>query len=962
MISNGNAKTKKINIWKIPGLLMRVETLIRDGTFKNGGINSIHSIINKEFEVSFKTNSIKLDTSQLKRKLSCLIFSHKVMAEIKDAIRKRFDPDKVYEAVSYIPYELFMAQWNKLRGKSLPKNKSIGTVRGILRISDELKNFSGEPIDFTEGTFEKPFEIKSSNSVSKISFLNGTNLGVPYSGVIEENPAYLALRNAKVIGDDAVIITNFLNLSMKKASGALIVYRALYSGRNINPNTLDPNYIEKASRILKLKPHDEMVYQTTSEAFLDLIGGWRKIVGTKEKPTFDGPIYIVLGHQEEEIVAAGAYWEIHYLNLRNQNLIEGKMRIVRSDISKTATSLRKIRKQIEDYDIDDDDLENKKNDIDMLRQQIKSLESAEKKYSKQLDDLLSEYARTRITYISQDDLKQYYFKVLRFVIKTIEETIPNSKVIGIGSSYIKRDGKIEEIHIPSHNRPSDNLLSSYVSSYGSKVIEGKMADDVIICHPFSPNFRMTVRESDKNGQRKSSNIYVAPIAIDEIYIYKVTRNTVRRVTELSKAMSDQFKAGVLRLSVINKTTQSDIWSIPALQNFNSKISNRKSSSSNSVGKFIWTLYGTDPHYGSASREIFIGPDGKHFGTIEAFIQLMRRDGLLKTKNIPIHMFVMNDDPTQGHHFPAEQQPDRQKIPTIEIEKRIIELKKKIMDEESSSKRYELLNELQKIAMKQIELRPPYWVQEQVIEVLERFFKPNLDFFDAMLMRDLKIGLKATGISEISGEMSDTCDAGLVVIGTGNHFLNSVEGQMTESFIYTRELILRLATLSHWRDKEMILKKIVTSPLYGNVTVGWGTIQLNGKYIYGVDHRSSPTGSIDWSDPLKGAVRNNARRGNVSRIHENKVVIKDYGDKHFMAVIITADAIYIMAPPAVHTDKFAEFKYGFPPNNTGVALLGVPADGPNNGPILVRSLMFDSLKEIFENNLSIDWDALISNPV
>ena len=926
MASVNSPKKQKFNVWKISGIVSRIDELIRGQFLKTEGMDKLFSRIKSEFAGDLAVAAFKLDRQDFRKKVNEIIWSSKVLAEMKNAIRNRFDPKKFYEGISYIPWEMFDAKWKRLRGKPAKGNKAHGTVQGILRLSNELAKFSGESMDFENGIFSNPFAIKTKNGNSNLLFLNGVNLGIPYSGVIEENPALQAFENAQTHGDAAIILTNFINLTMKKASGPLIVHRALLSGLNISPETLDPKYLEKAKRILKLKPHDEMVYQTTSEAFLDLMRGWAKIVGTKKNPTFKGPIYIVLGFQEQEIIAAGAYWEAHLLNFRQQNFLQSQLRLVKSDLKKAAKN-----------------------------------NGNESKLLERLNELNDEYARTRISYISQDDLKQYYFKTMRFFIKTIEDTIPNSKVIGVGTSYAKVDDRTIEINIPGHNRPSEGLLSDYCSDFGPKVFGNRMPDTVVICHPYSPNFRMTAREADTDGRRKSVPIYVAPIAVDEIFIYKVLRNTVRRATELSKAMNRQFRAGVLRLNKVNGVFEPDIWSIPALHNFHRKKTVQHGKASPSCGKFIYTLYGTDTHYGSSSREILVHKDGRHFGVVDGFIDKMRQDGLLTSCKIPIHKFVANDDWVQGHHFPAEQQPDRQKISYQNIEKKVLAMSREIVLENDENKRAQLMKKHQEFILKQFEMRPDYWPQEQIVQVLERFIQPNIDFFDAVLARDVKIGLKAMGVSQFQEVDSDTCDAGLIVIGTGNHFFKSVEGQLTEGFLYARELTLLLSALPHWREKVELLNRLVTAPLYGNILVGWGTLQLGDGYVYSVNHRSSPTGTMDWNDPLRGVVNNDAQRGNVSRISNGRYIISDYGDKHFLGAIITPYGVYIMAPPSVHTDKFAEFKFGFPANNTGVAILGMPADGPDEGPILVRFLMYDVLKDIFENDKSIDWSVFLPNP-
>lgn len=927
VLSNGNKSVKKKDAWKISGLINRITELIFNGTFKDKGINEVYGIIRSEFAEQFKGKGYSLDKQMFVGKVNEILWSNKMLAQIKEAVRHRMDMEEVYKSVSsYIPHDLFVKKWNSLRGKSAKRKKATEFVRGILRLSAEIANMSDEPVKFKSGIFANPFVVPDSDDGGFL-FLNGVNLGIPYSGLLEENPARQALENARYYGDSAVVLTNLLDIDTKKASGPIKVYRALLSGRNVNPDDLDPEYAKKAKKILEEKSHGEMIFQNTAEIFEESMRGWTKIVGTNDKPVFNGPVCIVLGYRDEEIITAGAYWEAHHFTIKKQNDLQIMKRILQLQIARAKEDNNK------------DVLEN--------------LEI-------ELENVSDEVSRTTITNITSYDLKRYYYKVLRFVIKKLEETIPNSKVIGIGTSFISMGGDIIEVNIPRNDSPGDDTLANYCQNHGPRVLRGKMASNVVICHPFAINYKMTVREVDADGKRGQAQVFVAPIAVDDRFIRGVLRDTIRKAHRLSRAMlSEQFKGGVLRLRKSNGMLQPHNWSIGALQDFFRKLNDRRSKKAAIASpKYIWVMVGTDPHFGSPSREIISAPDGRLMGVSEAVMDMMRSSNLFDRNRMPVHMFVMNDDPTQGHHFENHTQPDPQKMGYADIEKRLLNFVNEAKNTADPIARASILNQMKNLALTQFWLRGEHWAQDQIEDVIERLVDPNVDFFDAILRRASDSGLIVKGVSHFSGAMMDKRDVGLINIGTGNHFLKTADKALTEGFIYARILRARLSGLKNWSPE--IVDKLVKSPLYGNQFIAWGTIQVPGGYEFSLDLRDTPTGKgVNWNDPLQTVVRNDLQRGNYNRIMNGRFALKIYGDKHFFSATDTEWAMYVMSPADAHTDKFGEL--GFPPNNTGASFVGLPVDGPGFAPILVRTLPVTVIKKFFEQGIAFDWDSFLPNP-
>jgi hypothetical protein len=236
----------------------------------------------------------------------------------------------------------------------------------------------------------------------------------------------------------------------------------------------------------------------------------------------------------------------------------------------------------------------------------------------------------------------------------------------------------------------------------------------------------------------------------------------------------------------------------------------------------------------------------------------------------------------------------------------------------------------------------------------------LDFWNAILAGNVRAGLVLKGVSEHKRELFDARDAGFINCGTGNHTASTLEDNLTDGFIFADKIRTMLLGLPKWHDKKSFLDKAVTASLYGNKFFAWGTVKAPCGYEWGVEFRSDPPRLNSWSDPLMGAVNNDATRGDYGGYMTGRVTLKTYGDKHFFAAVSTRYAYYHMCAAGTHTDPYGE--RGFPPNNTGVSFVGLPVNGPDSGPILLRTLRVEHIREYFKKNQKIDWDLFLPNPV
>lgn len=920
---------------KINGLYTsRLLELIASGQLKTKGVDGIFQVIQKEFNSQVHG----LTKKSFHAKVNELTWTKDVDKALRDIVGHDLPLKKFAELHSHIPMKMIEERARWLSGIGTSTNPAT-FLRGLGRIG-ELEGLD-ENFELPKTSRESPVVIQTGKSNPTILHINGANIGLKHERLIKENVIRRSFVDARQIGDSAIIITNTMDLDVKKAAGPASIFRAFFSGRNINIDILDPSYQAKARRIKDNPKSLESIYESTSEKLLNILSGWAKISKKLDGsgPEYEGKVYVIFGHNESELIAAAAYWELRRRTMLKWHKLAAEIRLIKSGISSAQKR-------------------------GLGPSQVKELERG-------LEALINEQSRTIISNISIEDRQKFYRRALAFVVTKFEEAVPNSKVIGHGSTYIQVDNnKPIKFSIPGHARVGDQLLVEAVRSYGPKLLTGEMPDAEIVCHPTSLNKRYTVRESVVNGQRGSIQFFVAPIAVDGEFLAEAFRGTGNSAHPIAKAVfSGQFKPGLIRLNYCNGMLSVDDVSIDSL----AKSSNRAPAIVKTIGdtyynqKFIWVFTATDPHFGSRAREEFwCSSRQQYLGVSDGAIQMMREAGLFEGK-LPAHFYNVNDDWTQGNHFDTHKQPDQHAMSYQKVEKLSNEKFKYIIANLRSNpeRAIELLNDYRLFNLDQFRSRGVDWLQEQIIQVLERHIEPNADFWNALLSNSLRAGLVLKGVSEHEnvgpkGEKFDQRDVGFINCGTGNHIAATIQDNLTEGFIYADKIRTMLKGMPKWQDKLGFLEKSVVAPLYGNKFFAWGTVKAPGGYEWGLEFRSDPPRMGSWSDPLLGAVKNDSTRADYGKFMTGRVTLKTYGDKHFYSQVVTDYAIYHMCASGTHTDPYGE--RGFPPNNTGVSFVGLPVNGPDSGPILLRTLRVEHIRDYFKSGKKIDWSLFLPNPV
>lgn len=983
----------------------RMKELIHDNALNRIGADALYTQLKQEFESNPATSKYLFAREQFLKMLDAVLWAegpNGTLTTLIEMMRHSMAAGEKFR--QYYPIytpEIIEEKIQEERGLTnkiqSPDIVTTNTVRGINRFAGEEGFKGGEDFEFPAASASSPFDISVKDPQNwDIMVINALNIGLEHTPIIKENPGVLALAEAEHRKVDAVIASNAIAIDTLKSVGPSKVSRAILSGIGENVDVMDPAYQPIAKRIFANHPDDEVVYTTSDEKLRDLMLGCRKVTYRPEEkaadhkpdndktklivPMYSGPILIIGGPQEGRLAAAMVYWQIHYYTKLKQNQYVIERKLAQREKTEQEREARKIQAAISrktrvlEEETNPDIQQELRDGIETLRRELDETVQLASTFRQNADELARLEARTRMSDVHDLEWKRFRTKALAYLTGLLETHIPNSKVLNLGNAYFKAGDTRIKIHVPKSMHVTDTLLADYVDRYGPEVIRGEMADVVAICHPYPLNYRTTAREVDYEGKRQSvAQICVAPACIDD----RLIREKLLSATELphpaaTAVFNEQIAPGVLLISCrdgVVTTTPIPLSALAAHQR-KPKIIHRTKEPSISE-KRIWIGVITDRHVGGRGRERNLGI--KRFGAPmsveEAVYFSLREYGYTRENPPPIHLLTYNDDPTQGQHFDAHRQPDQKQMRFGEIQKVLLALREKGVKATKSSDKNRIIEQVTSNALRQLDVRGTDWHGDQIEDFCDEQIETNEDLFDAVLRRFVNSGIVIRPISEWEKESYeyrayDRRDFGAINFGTGNHSLKTVESHFAEGRLYARVLYSLLKNSPYWQNKTDLLRRLIRGPIYGNQFISYGTIQAPGGYEWILDLRNTPAAKgTRWSDPLLFAARTKLRRGNISRISERKMSVCIVGDKHFYTAVLTGNELQVMAPPATRTDLFAEIAGGLPPNNTGVAFIGLPAEGPDAGPILLRPLFYQQVRAfIDENPRRFDWEKFLPNPL
>lgn len=925
--------TQKKTVWSVAGLEDHVRAQIHQGVLNTLSIDDLYTKVKKKFTKELKEEKCRLTKKAFNEKVADILWNKDSIKSLEDALRFGVDAPAFHAMHPHISISLIEKKVRELRGVSrTASDKDLSKAQaGVNRLTYDLASQKDMPLPRT--TRKKPFVIPVKDKhYWRIVPANAPHVGLAHSRIIEENPLRCALEKAEETKADAVIFTGGLFfLDAKQAAGYTKAHKALLSGSNFNDAVLSPLYQAKARRIKESRKTGkgkdfgkEMVYATLTERFMNLSGGLKKIVLRPDgTPEYSGPVYVVFGGNEEELIEATAYAEYAYWTKYNQQKIAALIRMHNRKKEKTK---------------DDEE---------------------------QLAELEDERRRTIVSNAEDEDVQWYVNKVRSFFIQKVEETIPNCKVIGAGKMFVRCGDKVIAIEQWRSLTVSDGALNDYIlKKSGNDALSLTSPDAVLICHPYSLRADYAVAERSFEGKRKSTQIFQLPCILDKDFLRKKLRNVVRKKSPIENLIQhEQFEPGCEHLVYSNGMMNMESLGLSFLKNTTAKRrKNRKSVVQfRKEQEYIYLFVETDTHWGHPWKTFYYDRQNRQMlGCSGAIIEIMRREGLMGKGKLPLHGFHLLDDGVQGHHFPTQSQPHQHKLPFIEAERRYNTLLEKARKDGSPKGMMGALEEMRDSALKQLRLGGEHWTQSQLQEYCDRFIDHNTDFFGNLLLRSQKSGVVYRGVGHYLGEDYDTRDIAPITLGNGNHMAATVEREVTEGFIYRMHLTPLMQHHPYCASFEDNVPSLIKSPLDGNEHIGLGTVSVDGMYEWGLSLRSNPARKSGQGDPLRNMAKNVQQRGDFPLFLGGRYVVWISGDIHRYGKILIPGAAILSCASGTDSDPYGQ--RGFSLNNTGNMIVGLPAGGPDSGPIRVLTFRHDWIEEYFEKPRKIDWELILPNAV
>lgn len=927
-----------------PGFKSQLATLIEQGALKEGG--GAISLLTKINNWCASSGFRPISKAELANRLERAIWTSERVAVLTQHLRLEIGFSRIYQALGFLPKAIIDKKAKSLRGSgSQTKSQipalsepGIGRLMTTKAVAQEMARLKGQLRDNLPLTSPTdPFEISIPPGRNiKIVVINGPHLGLTYNPVFHENITRNSLAYASSVGADCVVIPSGLFwLDLKKSSGFLTTHRGMISGLRFEAEVMDPRYGEEAVRIRLECPADQVAFMTLRERFLTLLKGLRKIVtNTNGSPVYRGSVYLVLGREEEEFIEAAAHAEILYIVTVERNKVRNKRKALEAELR------HEISKKSGGSSLT----------IKDLRLEIDRLTYIEKIMIQ--------------TNVDSQDRWRFVDAVRAYFVQMIQETIPHSKVVAQGTSFIKVGSQLIEIHQDRGQKPNRTFINDFLKkSAGRLELEGTLSDVAILASAYSVGFRFAEKERSSAKSRLSpTQVFQPPVALDG----RIIRNKLVRLVLEGSAIErllheKEFEPGILVLDFSQGLWSSAIVPIDSLTKVATKPAKNRSLS---VGqKRIYILVISDEHIGhpwkwygwDAANERFLGLE-------QAMFEIFRRGFFGSGKSLPIHGVFFTGDKTQARNFDTASQLHQSIDPYQVIENRLKSFLETARQSGSNSKKIiDEMRAMRDYLLQQVLYRGIHWPQAQAEDVINSVLRPNLDFFGAVLQRSVASGVKWEGIGQILSGRSDSRDIGAIVDMSGNHYAHTVDNMLTE-FFYARILVEMLSGSSYAKGLSYEdLQNLIKAPLHGNTGIGLGHVSVGDLYHWGISLRHDPSEKSGKNgDPLLRAPGNVLDRGNFSGIFDGIRTLHISGDVHRTGVVHSPQISVISCPSGTLDDPYGH--RGFSKNNTGCVLLSFPAGGPSFGPIRTTVFHHHFIENWLRNPFEINWNQIFENPV
>lgn len=877
-------------------------------------------------------------------KVADLVWDKDALALLQKFVRSGVaDLSPVYKQLSHVPKAMIDAKAKNIKGVTPGGKQKHSTLfeAGIGRIATtaEVENIQKKgAVVLQNFTITNPFKLPAKSKDNfRYLIINGPHLGLEYNRVLDENVLRNLFRHAKRIGVDAIIITaGLMWMDMKKSSGRLTTHRALYSGLDFDADVLDPEYRAEAVEIRKNLPPDRISFATRRERVINALGGYKKVTEHKNGSPLaaDIPVFIIFGYTEEEMIETAVHEHLRHL--------------------KTCIELdaRTARKAVEA-------------ELEYALAQSRGRETKETKglRAKAYRLLRLEKRKSANTNIDPLEHKRFVPIIRSLLISWYKKAIPNSEFIGQGTVVCEAGGRKIEISQATVERPTEADISSLIKSVGQRDLDGTLPDVILGAGAYNLNARWSARECMRGIESDQVQVWQLPVFVDRDYVRGAKSELIKRGSPIEELISDgDFEPGAFVLSMTD-----GVWdSHPLPVSMFTQRFPKTSVASSAPPKEILVYVEGDQHTDNPAKEyVWDARTQKMLPMEVAASEIFMREFIEKGKSLPFHVFSSHGDSTQGHHFPTEQNRHPQHESMGALESDSAELIRRIDAKDVSSE--ELRVSAKKMLMRlnrQIRLRGEHWYQQQIEDFTEHSVEHRRRFFLEILKTGASANVKLRGIAQVlsgNDNAQDRRDLGRVNILDGNHGQKTTEGTFAEAWLFARVLLLSVLAEDDCPFTRDELRRLVRAPIFGNVASGYGLVSAGGGYEWGLHLRHDPTRkSGQDGDPLAGATRNLAERGDYGFIFNGHEFIAIVGDQHRYAAAFGPHKAVFNNACGTHGDAYGD-DWGFSKANLGGMIVCVPVDGPGAGPVRMIPISHVFIRRYMEKPWPINWARLFPNP-
>ncbi|MBI5003595.1 hypothetical protein HZC00_00665 [Candidatus Kaiserbacteria bacterium] len=866
------------------------------------------------------------------------------------AVKTDRSPERLYELLKEQHSEghgvlppLWVLAWklSEMHGRTVAPRADLADLGGVLR-----QPFHDAPaVELPMTSFEKPLHLlEMCPRKPKVLVISAPQVGLAFAEDIKENTTRCGFAYGRRNDYDAVILSGPLlgGINAIKTVGSSRLARDVISGIEIKIASLAEYYREEAAE--KLKPSVfEPVFVTAEEILNEAMRGFFKVTNRpdgepdrKKTPyEFPGPVFVILNQLDLEFVQTMAYFEIlpkMFKRLREAMDEVSLANTVKKEAMKHLAQMRRTG----------------------TRREIKAAEARLNTAKQRLVNALKLQARIRMTNLYPRKNIAFYAKARDYLIQLIEKHIPNAKVIGQNGVYTRfgTDADITKF-VSAKNA---NVHRRECEDFGKEQRQGHLPALTVSMHSGAIKMRKVSRENYLLGKpNKTVSFVEAPILVDKNALLKAMDGISPNLPVVKAVNDSRFCAGALSINYDSRFDIPDAEPVSDIAILKAGIQVK----GYTPPRRIWMLHQSDIHSGGANQVWVYDADGMPW-TLEAAAMHMMKWYVRTHKVAPVHMSLIEDDLTQGNHFGTHLRPHHLRITNAKVLQRVRERFAEIKNVTDQKVQLEMSRKVITFLCEQIRVRPSDHLGTQFEEFADDILWPNREVYGGIIRRAHHSGVVVRGIAEILGTEGDSRSLGIINFGSGNHATATAKETLYEGPNFRQ--LLQASFRYDQRYEKIYHDHLIQSPVFQDSSIGYGHLQADGGYTWGLHVCGTPPMRKNWYDLVEGWIDIERRRGNPSGILDGMSVLNFCGDKHFFSFSVAGSDYYLMSPSGTHTDAYAYKAGGLPENTPGVAFCGVPVGGPSDGDVIAKHLPQSVIQRYLLSGENFPWDEFLPNAI